>query len=89
MLQRVRADAREMIRELIDYRELLFWMTWRDLLLRYKQTVMGFGWAVFMPVMNMLIFSVIFMRVAPLETGMPYPCLRMRDFFPGISSRRR
>jgi ABC-type polysaccharide/polyol phosphate export permease len=58
----------------VTYRELLMQMTRRDLMLRYKQTIMGFGWAVFMPLMNTIIFSVIFMRVAPLDTGpIPYP----------------
>ena len=67
------ADVREMLREQIEYRELLMQMTARDLLLRYKQTVMGFGWAVFMPLVNTTVFSVIFMRVAQLETPVPYP----------------
>jgi lipopolysaccharide transport system permease protein len=40
------------LRELWEYRELLYQMTVRDLLLRYKQTVMGFGWAIFMPLVN-------------------------------------
>jgi ABC-type polysaccharide/polyol phosphate export permease len=62
-----------MISEQREYRELLFSMTRRDLLLRYKQTVMGFGWAVFTPLLNTLIFSIIFMRVAPIDAGMPYP----------------
>src|SRR5438046_2607558 len=48
-------------------------MTRRDLLLRYKQTIMGVGWAIFMPLVNKAVFSVIFTRVAPLDTGMPYP----------------
>ena len=48
-------------------------MTLRDLLLRYKQTIMGFGWAVFMPLVNTAVFSVIFIRVAPIETPVPYP----------------
>ena len=48
-------------------------MTRRDLLLRYKQTVMGFGWAIFMPLVNTVVFSVIFTRVAPLDIDMPYP----------------
>ena len=67
-------ELREMLGEQVEYRELLFRMTGRDLLLRYKQTFMGLAWAVFMPVTNMLIFSVIFTRVAPIE-GMdtPYP----------------
>jgi lipopolysaccharide transport system permease protein len=67
------ADVREMLAEQVQYRELLTQMTRRDLLLRYKQTIMGFGWAVFMPLVNTAVFSVIFTRVAPLDTGVPYP----------------
>lgn len=66
-------DLREMVREQYDFRELLYQMTRRDLLLRYKQTVMGFGWAIFMPLVNTAVFSVIFTRVAPLDMDMPYP----------------
>ncbi len=62
-----------MVGEQMAYRELLFQMTRRDLLLRYKQTVMGFGWAIFMPLVNTIIFSVIFTRLAPLKTDVPYP----------------
>jgi ABC-2 type transport system permease protein/lipopolysaccharide transport system permease protein len=67
------ADVREMVREQVEYRELLQQVTMRDLRLRYKQTVMGFGWAVFMPIVNTAVFSVIFTRVAPIDTGVPYP----------------
>jgi ABC-type polysaccharide/polyol phosphate export permease len=67
------SDIREMVAEQVQYRELLYQMVKRDLLLRYKQTVMGFGWAIFMPLVNTVVFSVIFTRVAPLETGVPYP----------------
>src|SRR5689334_14379993 len=70
---RAAADARALLREQLDYRELLLQMVRRDLLLRYKQTVMGFGWAIFMPLINTAIFSVVFTRVAPIETGLPYP----------------
>jgi ABC-type polysaccharide/polyol phosphate export permease len=66
-------DVREMLQEQRQYRELLVQMTKRDLLLRYKQTVMGFGWAVFMPLVNTAVFSVIFTRVAPIDVGVPYP----------------
>jgi lipopolysaccharide transport system permease protein len=66
-------DLREIVREQYDYRELLYQMTRRDLLLRYKQAIMGVGWAIFMPLVNTAVFSVIFTRVAPLEVGMPYP----------------
>lgn len=62
-----------MVREQVEYRELLYQMTLRDLLLRYKQTVMGFGWAVFMPLVNTVLFSIIFTRVAPIEVPVPYP----------------
>src|SRR5262245_24041791 len=48
-------------------------MTKCDLLLRYKQTIMGFGWAIFMPLVNTAVFSIVFMRVAPIDTGVPYP----------------
>src|SRR5436189_4597351 len=68
-----RRDVRELLLEQVEYRELLTRIIVRDLLLRYKQTVMGFGWAVFMPLINTAVFSVIFTRVAPIETGVPYP----------------
>ena len=64
---------REIFAEQWQYRELLRRMTMRDLLLRYKQTVMGLGWAVFMPLINTAIFTVIFTRVASIEVGAPYP----------------
>jgi lipopolysaccharide transport system permease protein len=73
LVGRLVADIREMVAEQLEYRELLVRMTERDLMLRYKQTLMGFGWAVFMPLVNTVVFSVIFMRVAPLHTGVPYP----------------
>jgi lipopolysaccharide transport system permease protein len=62
-----------MLREQYAYRELLVRMTARDLLVRYKQAVMGFGWAIFMPLLNTAMFSVIFTRVATLQTDVPYP----------------
>jgi ABC-type polysaccharide/polyol phosphate export permease len=65
--------VREMASEQLEYRELLVQLVKRDLALRYKQTVMGFAWAVFMPLVNTAVFSVIFTRVAPVDTGVPYP----------------
>jgi len=67
------SDVREMLEEQVQFRGLLYQMTKRDLLLRYKQTVMGFAWAIFMPLVNTAVFSVIFMRVAPIQTPVPYP----------------
>jgi len=69
----VRQDLVEMFREQVEYRELLYQMTLRDLLVRYKQAVMGFAWAIFMPLVNTVLFSVIFTRVASLSTSVPYP----------------
>lgn len=70
---RAAAELRTLIQEQLDYRELLLQMVRRDLLIRYKQTAMGFGWAIFMPLVNTAIFSIVFTRVAPIDTGMPYP----------------
>ena len=66
------ADVKEMLHEQLQYRELLFQMTKRDLLLRYKQTTMGFAWAIFMPLVNTAVFAVVFTRVSPIDVGMPY-----------------
>jgi lipopolysaccharide transport system permease protein len=69
----MRADLVEIVQEQVVYRELMWQMTRRDLLLRYKQTAMGIGWALFMPLINTAVFSIIFTRVAPIETDVPYP----------------
>jgi homopolymeric O-antigen transport system permease protein len=66
-------DIHEMVREQFDFRELLYQMVARDLLLRYKQTVMGVGWALLMPLLNTAIFSLVFMRVTSVQTRVPYP----------------
>ena len=62
-----------MAQEQVEYRELLATIARRDLMLRYKQTAMGIGWAVCMPLLNTVVFSVIFMRVAPVDTPVAYP----------------
>lgn len=72
-MSRLHDDATEMLREQFEFRELLVQMTTRDLMLRYKQTAMGFAWALLTPLLNTAIFSVIFMRVAPVDTPVPYP----------------
>lgn len=78
----LRRDVREMFHEVVEYRELLLTMTRRDLLLRYKQTIMGFGWAILMPFTYMIVFSVIFTRVVPLETEVPYPIFAYAGLLP-------
>jgi ABC-type polysaccharide/polyol phosphate export permease len=72
-VKQLAADVREMLTEQVRFRGLLYEMTKRDLLLRYKQTVMGFGWAIFMPLVNTVVFSIIFTRVARIDTPVAYP----------------
>ena len=71
---------REMVSEQIEYRELLIQLTMRDLLLRYRQTVIGLGWAALMPVVNTAVFSVIFVRVSQIDTPVPYPLFAYTGF---------
>ena len=62
------------ITELWKYRELLFFFTWRDLKVRYKQTLIGAGWAIFQPFMTMVVFSIFFGGLAKIPSdGVPYP----------------
>ena len=62
------------LHELWDYRELLFFLGWRDVTVRYKQTVLGASWAIIQPVSTMIVFSVIFGKLARIPSdGIPYP----------------
>lgn len=62
------------LRELWEFRELMFYMAWRDIKVRYKQTILGVLWAVLQPFTQMIIFSFIFGQVAKLDSnGIPYP----------------
>jgi lipopolysaccharide transport system permease protein len=57
-----------------EYRELLYFLIWRDLAVRYRQTIIGVGWVLIQPMMTMLIFSVIFGKFAKMPSdGIPYP----------------
>ena len=61
-------------RELWSYRELLYFLVWRDLKVRYKQTALGAAWAVIQPLATMLVFSLFFGRLAKMPSdGVPYP----------------
>jgi lipopolysaccharide transport system permease protein len=63
-------------RDLWRYRELLYFLAWRDLLVRYKQTVVGVAWALLRPALSIVIFTIIFSKVAKLSSdGIPYPLL--------------
>ena len=60
--------------DLWRYRELFFFLSWRDILVRYKQTVIGVLWAVLRPLLTMVIFTVVFGRLAKMPSdGLPYP----------------
>ncbi len=62
------------LNELWEYRELLYFLTWRDIKVRYKQTVLGAAWAIIQPFFAMVIFSVFFGHLARIPSdGLPYP----------------
>jgi lipopolysaccharide transport system permease protein len=70
-------------RELIAYRELLYFLTLRDLKVRYKQTALGVGWSILQPVLSMIIFTIVFGHVAKLNTGgIPYPIFSFSALLP-------
>lgn len=60
-------------RELWEYRELLYFLVWRDVKVRYKQTFLGIAWAVFRPFVSMVIFTVIFGGLAKIKSGSDVP----------------
>ena len=63
-------------RDLFRYRELFYFLAWRDVLVRYKQTVIGILWAVLRPLLTMIVFTFVFGRIAKLpSSGIPYPVL--------------
>ena len=62
------------LRELWAYRELVYFFVWRDIKVRYKQTVIGAAWAILQPVLTMLVFSLFFGKLAKIPSqGLPYP----------------
>ena len=62
------------LRAIWEYRELLYFLTWRDIKVRYKQTALGVAWAVIQPVLIMVVFSIFFGRLAKVPSdGLPYP----------------
>ena len=70
-------------RELLRYRELFYFLAWRDILVRYKQTVIGIAWSVIRPLLTMLVFTVVFGRLAKLPSeGVPYPILVFSAMLP-------
>ena len=63
-------------KDLWHYHELFFFLSWRDILVRYKQTAIGIAWSVVRPLLTMIVFSVVFGKLAKLPSeGIPYPIL--------------
>lgn len=62
------------LKDIWKYRELVYFLTWRDLKVRYKQSVLGVLWAILQPLLNMVVFSIVFGQLAKLPSdGLPYP----------------
>jgi lipopolysaccharide transport system permease protein len=73
------------LRELWRYRELIFFLTWRDVMVRYKQTLLGAAWAILKPFLTMVIFYVIFDRLAKVPTdGYPRPIFYFSGLLPWV-----
>jgi lipopolysaccharide transport system permease protein len=71
------------LRELWEYRELFFFLVWRDIKVRYAQTVLGAGWAILQPVLTMVVFTVIFGNVAKIASdGVPYAVFSLAAVVP-------
>lgn len=71
------------LREVWAYRELLYFLVWRDIKVKYKQTALGAAWAIIQPVFTMLVFSLFFGRLAKIPSdGMPYPLFTFAALVP-------
>lgn len=83
ILEPRRGWARWELRELWRYRELLYFLVWRDLKVRYKQTVLGAAWAVLQPLLTMVVFTVFFGKLAGVPSdGIPYPLFSYAGLLP-------
>jgi lipopolysaccharide transport system permease protein len=71
------------LKDVWAYRELLYFLVWRDIKVRYKQTALGAAWAIIQPVMTMVVFSVFFGRLAKVPSdGIPYPVFAFAALLP-------
>jgi lipopolysaccharide transport system permease protein len=71
------------LRELWDYRELFYFLVWRDIKVRYKQTALGMAWAIVQPIFTVVIFSIFFGRLAKIPSdGIPYPLFSFAALVP-------
>ena len=82
-LEPSRGFLRINLRAVWEYRELLYFLVWRDIKVRYKQTALGAAWAILQPVMTMIVFSVFFGRLAKMPSdGIPYPVFAYAALLP-------
>jgi len=71
------------LRELWQYKELLYFLIWKEVKVRYKQTIIGGAWAILQPLLTMVIFTIIFGRLAKIPSdGMPYPVFTYTALLP-------
>ena len=77
------------LRDLWVYRELIYFLTWRDIKVRYKQTILGAAWAIIQPVVNMIVLTIIFGTLAKMSTeGIPRPIFTFTALLPwGLFSK--
>lgn len=71
------------LRDLWEYRDLLYFLVWRDVKVRYKQTVLGAAWAILQPTMTMVVFTIFFGGLAGISSdGLPYPIFSFAALLP-------
>lgn len=71
------------LKDLWSYRELFYFLVWRDIKVRYKQTLLGFGWAIIQPLFMMIVFSLFFGTLAKIPSeGIPYPLFNYSALLP-------
>lgn len=89
ILRPTRGLASLNLRDLWIYRELIYFLVWRDIKVRYKQTALGAAWAILQPLLQMLVFNFLFGRVAKMDTGgIPYPIFSYAALLPwGLFSK--
>ena len=70
-------------KELWDYRELLYFLIWRDVKVKYKQTIIGAGWAILQPLITMIVFTLVFKKIADIPSdNIPYPIFAYTALLP-------
>jgi len=76
-------DKSRYFKDLWQYRELFFFLAWRDILVRYKQTIIGIAWSIIRPLLTMIVFTVIFGKIAKLPSdGAPYAIMVFSAMLP-------